>query len=164
MKNLFLVGILLVSGSALAGNSLEFGERNANGVAPINVYVDANEPAPRCLCDRFNVLVADRTGAIGGTFISKVMILAEGKNKTELVEAESLSALYRHPSSPAKTNQFIFEKMGRSGFIYTVLAMKRKCMNPTVAECKKNIVDVKGKFTSKDLSTLSPVKATVAGR
>ena len=166
MKKLFL--IFLTMGFSLgtyAADSLQFGGLNSNGLSKVQVYVDQDEPKPRCPCISFNVLIADRD-QIGGTYIEKVLLIIKNKKESDglseprIIELNEFNALFRHPSSPTKSEQVSISLDGQpKDMEFQLLAMKKQCLNPTVPECNNTIIDVEGTFTGKDVLDLPEVSA-----
>ncbi|MBI2646135.1 MAG: hypothetical protein HYW85_03760 [Deltaproteobacteria bacterium] len=150
-----------------AAKSLEFGGEGSETTARLHVYVDESDPAPKCgpNCVRYSVLV-DEGWRVGNTRIEKIVVLTEHPYVEDLSSPVlHPSALWRdrHPGSPAKTDQVVIsltsasEESAVEDLHFEVLALKRKCMNPTLAECKELEIDTQGSFSGRQLKELRPV-------
>ena len=171
MKKIVLLAILaffpLTTWPGSNAKSLEFGGAGVETTARLHVYVDTKDPAPRCgpNCVRYSVLVDDGW-TIGSTKIGKVVVLTEHPYVEELSSPVLRpSALWRHPGSPAKTDQVVIslpssEESAVEDLHFQVLALKRKCINPASSECDELKIDTQGSFTGSQLKALRPVSAT----
>ena len=158
LSSVFVLSFVF-SASAASKRSLKFGEPGINSAAKVHVYVDSREPAPRCRCVRFSVLVDDRlrNGIVGTTFINKVVVLAEGLDPEREEDASRVLtpwAVWRMPNSPGKTSQYILQlPSGSDGsdVHFRVLALKHKNLHP---DYRDMVIDAQGEFTGADVSSL----------
>src|SRR3989338_5140982 len=165
MKKIVLLALLASFPlTTSAAKSLEFGGEGSETTARLHVYVDESDPAPKCgpNCVRYSVLVDDG-GPVGTTRVEKVVVLTEHLYVEELSSPVLRpSSVWRHPGSAAKTDQVIIslafsEESAVEDLHFEVLALKRKCMNPTLAECKELEIDTQGSFSGRQLKELRPV-------
>jgi len=172
MKPLLSLLFLALSSPAFASEkAIEFGSRLDSEKPELYIYKDIETPIPRCMnCVYFNVILNDRDTRLGTPFISKVMIVAkhpagESIDMPRVIELNHFLSVNRHPSSPIKSNDTVTISLpaGRDTKVddieFEFFALARRCMNPTVPECKDDIVKLSGKFTGKDLRSLEPTDA-----
>lgn len=169
------LGALLLGAQAFAADSLTFGRVN-NGVAEVQVYVDKDEGIPRCMnCVRFNVLVADRSGPVGTPFINRVLIKIKNTNPAvgeifvnlpRVVTLEAFAALWRTPSSPAKSDQYAISLPGSvpvADLSFELLATRPLSLRDA-AGSQEAYVAVEGTFSGQDLLALNAVGAREIAR
>ncbi|MBI4041346.1 MAG: hypothetical protein HY390_05725 [Deltaproteobacteria bacterium] len=160
-KKMFLVLTILALPVVLfAGEqrSLKFGEEGFNSVAKVQVYVDKDEPTPRCKCVRFSVLVDDRQpGIVGATFINKVAVVVEGLEPSANEESSRILtpwSIWRSPDSPGRTSQVVVqvpEDVSFENVRFRVLALKNRALHPDYDEL---VIDTQGKFSGADVNSL----------
>lgn len=168
-RNLYaaLLGVLLLPlMSFAAGKSIQFGGVGTETTARVHVYIDRGDPVPKCgpNCVRYSVLVdASTFPRDGQTTISKVVVLTSHRDYDTDRELNSpvlrLSSVWRHPSSPAKSDQIVIslplsDETRVEDLSFKLLALKEKCMNPTVPECRELEIDTQGEFSGVQLKKL----------
>lgn len=155
---------IFASVSAYADVSLNFGGPGNELHSKLHVFVNKAEPDLRCVCSRFSVAVDDGEVLLGATRSQEVFVLAkDGLGNVLEGSTRSLEAIWRHPSSPTVTeSQFVI--MGHEGFAadtaIQVIALKKKCMNPTESECNQSEVSHYGEFKASQLFGLKPILAS----
>lgn len=155
---------LLSSLNAFADVSLNFGGEGNELQSKMHVFVNKSEPNLRCVCSRFSVAIDDGEVLLGATRSQEVLVVArDAEGKVLEGSTRSLEPIWRHPSSPTVTeSQFVI--MGHEGFApdtsVQVIALKRKCMNPTESECNQKEIAHYAEFKASQLFGLKPILAS----
>lgn len=179
MKNLSVVFAgLFFAVNSFAATSLDFGGAGTHLDAKLKVFVDQTAGQPKCMnCVSFSVLVDDLVrNSLGGTNIKDVVVLVRhpklenaGEFTPYIHRFNALSAVFRHIDSPRMTKQFTLSlPMSGRGTInsaeFQVLALKKRCQNPTISTCGEDLMDVIAEFKGKDVLSLDTVRPTELAR
>lgn len=153
------LGLLSTSVSFAAGAKvLKFG-KNQKGSALMTIYKSKAEAEPRCPCDRFSVIINEGILPDSATAIGEVLVITRDISSGDPAKTQMLSlrSWNRMRGSPDYTDQVVIERQVTNGHDVahqevTVLALKKKCLNPRSRSCKEVEIATQGVFMTSDIS------------
>jgi hypothetical protein len=145
-------------------SSLRFGPSGTYSDARVHVFIDADQPPPRCACFRFSFAVDDaQSGEIRDDKVVLWAIEAQAPNETRGSHVLDLVPVYRHPESPTRTTQALFRipystLNGGSDMQFHFMTMRKKCRDTANPQCREYVPSVQGTFKGRQLVELSATR------